>query len=212
MSLKTIKGQREKKKSFEKQVAELREENEQLRIHAAGMEERLARFHATLKELVDSANASNVLLSSVERFLDETHGEDWDGGVRREIEARAELLKARKELIARSQNAKEMENDERTAFAREFWKVSGDIGMRAQDCGMVVALLPQSKEVNLALDVVEEIRRDQIQLPPDIEKLIQTLVARCAEIAKSQQNEVAEQRVARVPSLVDPSGRPISSD
>lgn len=211
-SLKTIQGQRKKRRSIERKFEELASEFEKFRVYAASLEEKLARYHVTLREIVNSVNTSNVLLSSVERFLDETHGEDWDDGVRKAVEHQAEILKRRKVLIDQSKSTKELTDEERTCLGRDFLDIAREAGTRSQDVGMIIALFLQSREVNLALDVVEEIRRDEVTLSPEIEKIVLILVKRCAEIARQQSNEVAIARSARVSPIVDPLGNPIFED
>jgi hypothetical protein len=172
----------------------------------------VANAFATLKEVVNSLNSSNVLLSSIERHLDETAGEDWDHGVRREVEARAELLKRRRELMTASKKGKELENEARNEIAREFWGVAKELGTVAQDVAMVISLYLQSREVDRALDVVEELSEmEGVDLDPQVAQVIQQLIDRCAAIAKEEENDLAERRVSSVPTLVDPAGNPISS-
>ena len=184
---------------------------EELQQYAALIEGKVANAFATLKEVVNSVNSTNVLLSCVERHLDDTVGEDWDNGVRKEVEARAELLKRRKDLTVRSQRSKKLENPERNEIAADLWGVAKEVGTVAQDVAMVISLYLQSREINAALDVVEELAAMELELDPQVAGIIQQLVDRCAAIAKEQENEVLEARVERVPTLVDPAGNPISS-
>jgi uncharacterized protein YoxC len=194
------------------ELAALPKAVEELQQYAAHLEGKLANAFATLKEVVNSTNAANVLLSSIERHLDETIGEDWDHGVRKEVEARAELLKARRDLMARSQRSKELGNEERNDLARELWRVAKELGTVAQDVAMVISLYLQTREIDRALDVVEELAAmEDVSLDPQVAEVIQQLIDRCADIAKDQENEIAERRVATIPTLVDPAGRPISS-
>lgn len=194
------------------EIAAIPKAVEELQQYAAHLEGKIANAFATLKEVVNSTNAANVLLSSIERHLDETIGEDWDHGVRKEVEARAELLKERRALVARSQRSKDLENDARNELARELWRVAKELGTVAQDVAMVISLYLQSREVDRALDVVEELSEmEDVTIDPQVATIIQQLVDRCAAIAKEQENEIAERRVATVPTLVDPAGNPISS-
>jgi uncharacterized protein YoxC len=193
------------------ELAAVPKELEELRQYAAHLEGKLANYVTTLKEVVASVNATNVLLSCVERHLDDTVGEDWDKGVRKEVEARAALLKKRKDYVVRSQKSKALEPEERVALAGELWDVAKKLGTETQDVAMVISLYLQSREVNRALDVVEEIAGMDLKLDPQVAAVIQQLVDRCGALAKEQANEVAERRVATVPTLVDPAGNPISS-
>jgi hypothetical protein len=200
-----------KRAALEAKVEQLEADLGALRTHATGLEGKLANFHATLKELVEASNASAVLSSCIERFLDDKFGENWDDGVRKEAERRAELLKKRRGMIQSSIHAKKMTDEERDLLASELWDVSTELDTRAQDVAMVISLYLQGGAVNPALDVVEEIQKDEVVLSPEVAGIVQQLVDRCREIAKGREDELQKARIERVPAIVDPRGRPISS-
>lgn len=208
-SLSSIKGARTKKQN---QIKVLETTVQNLLAWNGKLEERMAKLQATLKEVVDSVNASALLLSSVERHLDDQHGEGWDQGVRKEVEARAQLLRERKALMEQIAPVDGKPGDEvrkhHGELAPQIWKVAREAGTRPADAGLVVSLYLQAGDVNAALDVVEEVRRDGVPLPPEVEGMIQKMVDRCAEISREQGNEVGERRAT---GLVDSSGAPVSS-
>ncbi len=66
-AIRTIVGQREKRKSQQAQIDELSKKVDILNEYVPELEGRIAKLHQTLKSSVNSVNAASVLLSSVER-------------------------------------------------------------------------------------------------------------------------------------------------
>lgn len=211
--MRILAGQLEAKKraALQKKVEELEGEIAAGKANAFTLETKLSQQHATVRQLVEASNAASILLSSVERFLDREYGDDWDEGIRKETEARAALLKRRKDIIIESHKAKEMTPEHRCDLAAELWEISTELQTKGADVAMVISLYLQSREVNAALDVVEVIHREKVQLAPEVAQVVQQLVDRCRDLAAEQKDEVQGARVERVPTIVDPSGNPISS-
>jgi hypothetical protein len=184
---------------------------EELRKHAVGLESKVAQAFATLRQLVDASNASSTLLSCVEKLLDEKYGDDWDHGVRKEVEHRAELLRKRKALIDTSFGSKEMSDEVRDALASEIWDVATELDTRSDDIVSVLGLRLQSGDVNAALDVVEEVHKDGLKLAPDVAQMVQQLIDRARVVAKEQNAELLAARAERMRGIVGPDGNPIST-
>jgi hypothetical protein len=119
-------------------------------------------------------------------------------------------LKKRNSLI-KAANSMEMTDQVRDDLAAEIWELAKELDVRTADVGTVISLYLQSKSVNAALDVVEEVHRDEVKLAPEVARIVQQLVDRCREIAKEQADEVQAARVERVPPIVGPDGKPIST-
>lgn len=185
---------------------EAERERRELNRKVLELEQRLWTALATIKQLVDASNSSAMLLSCVERHLDATVGEDWDLGVRAEVEKRAELMKRRKELTAKAQAGREKLSEvDRIEIAREIWSIARELDIRENDCAVVISLHLQNRDVESALDIVEEVRRDDVALAPEIEQIVRQLVARCSELVRETGDEVATRRVENVVSQITKS-------
>lgn len=183
------------RKSIDRRLEESDRRFEGLTRRLAGIESRLGNLMKTTREVVDALNSASVLLSCVERFLDERFGEDWDAGVRKEALRRGELVRRRKEIMLRVQTeAKTLKIEDRNALAREIWAIARDLDVRAADAPAVVSLHLQNGDVESALDVVEEIRGDGVAVQGEVDALISKLVSRCVEVADERGNDVLAQR------------------
>lgn len=181
-------------------VAELERINGVVSSQFVALETRIAAAFETLREIVEASNASALLVSCVERFLDSEFGDEWDAGFRREAEARMELLKRRKELSIRVYaERKTLDENGRREIAVELWAISRELDLRAKDVGNVFALHLQNRDVDSALDVLEEIRRDGVDVEDEIAAVVAKLLERCAELAGESGNDLL---VARARALI----------
>ena len=186
--LKPIKGRR--KATLDVRIEELERLNGVFASQLVALETKIGSAFATLKEIVNTSNATTLVVSCVERFLDSEFG-DWDAGVRKEAEARMELLKRRKALSLRAYTErKTLDEDGRTELAVELWAISRELDLRADDAANVIALHLQNRDVDRALDVVEEIRRDGVVLANEVAEVVEKLIARCVEVAEEIGNDV----------------------
>lgn len=196
---------------FERLEGEMvrRSEYDALKEHALGQEEKLARLHATVKRLVDASNNVTLLVKCVEDFLDRTHGDDWDAGVRAKAERKAALLRRRGELVREVQVG--IEHDvRRNEVAAILWEGARELGCEAADLPFVVSLYLQSGDVDRALDVVEEVHSEGIELPPEVAGVVQKLVDRCTEIARERGK--LDDSEARKQVVLGPDGRPADAE
>ena len=177
---------------------------------ANGLEAEVANLRATVAEVVSATNSASVVLACVERHLDGVDP-NWDGGARAEVEARAKLVRRRRELLVEAgRQTEETTTEERAAIAREIWAVARELDVREQDLAFVVSLHIKNRDVESALDLVEEVRRDDLAIEPKLAALLNKLVDRCAEIARENANDVAERRAENAGSgLVGPDGSPL---
>lgn len=197
--------------ALEERVEELGADLAAVAKHSAEIEGKIGVIHRTLKQVVDASNAASVLLGAIERFLDRKEGADWDDGIREETENQANLLRRRREIMTEGVKAREKTPEELAALGAELWDVAKEAGTESADVAYVVSLYLKAREIDRALDVVEEVQKSGIALDEEVAEMMQQLVKRCAALAKEQKNEVQEARISRVPALVDPSGRPVSS-
>lgn len=191
-TLKSMSGTGTAKRTIDRRVAALEEQ-------VVYLEQKIASVFATVKELVTASNNSTLVVSCVERFLDERFGEDWDSGLRKEAEARAELLKRRKELILRSQAQRgTLKTEERRTIALEIWGIARALEVRGDDVAVVVSLHLQNGDVESSLDVVEEVRTGGVKISAEVAGLFDKLVERCVEVAREAGNELLVQRALRI--------------
>lgn len=196
------------KQARAKRQSSLKELQAQVESHAASLdalsrhgkhlEEKLARFVATLRETVEAGNNAAILLSCVERHLDDV-APGWDDGAREQLEQRVDMMRRRADISARFLNQEHgvgeaPTDEERLAAVHELWGLAGRLGSRAADLPLCLGLLLKAGEVNRALDLVEEVRRDKLELPAQIQEMVRALVERCAAVAAEQSNDVAEAR------------------
>ncbi len=166
------------------------------------MEQAFANIGKTVRQLVGSNNALTLLSSAVEKFLDRTHGDTWDEGIRAEAEARANLLKRRHEIMLDTHRRREeLEPGERMKLARELWRIAKDLDVRAQDVAGVVALHLQNKDAGSALDVIEEVHRDGVEVTGELRGLFAQMVNRCRQMAEEEADVALLERANRVAEL-----------
>lgn len=201
-TLKSLTGRGTVKKTLDRRVDALEASNDKLLRQVVLLESKLGDAFRSLKELVNANNATSILLSSVERFLDGKFGDDWDAGVRKEAEARASLLRRRNEIMVRTRDGgKDLDIKERNDLARELWKIARELDIRGDDTAAVVALHLQNGDVDSSIDIVDEIRRDKVVITEEVKGILGQLLKRCYEIAKKGGNEVLAQRVREVAQI-----------
>jgi hypothetical protein len=201
-TLKALGGRGTSKRTLDRRMHEFEQRMTHLTTLFQRLEGRVESAFKSLRELVNASNSSTLVVSCVERFLDEKFGEDWDSGVRKEVEARAALRRRRREIMIETARGRgKLGIADRNAFARELWGIARELDVRSEDAAAVVALHLQNEDVDSALDVVEEVRRDGVSLSGEVAEIVNQLVMRCIEVAEKGENELLSARAKSISAM-----------
>jgi len=187
-SLRAIKVARDKKKKREADLeGKVKLMEEVLNNQGRAME----RMRQLTQELVNASNASSVLLSSIERWMDENHT-GWDEGIRKDLQRKSDLIREAKQIRALISTAPPTAEggptpEERGKTAEHLWEISKELGgVTLQDGPLVISLLLQSKRVDAAKAVLAEYRALHTEIPPQLEAVLRRLDERVAEVERSE--------------------------
>lgn len=183
-SLRAIKDARTKKRT-----AEERREAEfgALAGRVTALEQKVDSVRKILQDLVSASNASSLLLSSVERWLDVKHP-GWDEGIRADLERRAGLLAEQKQLHMFAGVPVEAEGgptrEERGKAGARLWEVAKEVGSTLQDGPLSVSLLLQGRDAAGARAVLAEYRGLHPEVPPQLDAVLRKLEERSAKVER----------------------------
>lgn len=178
--IRSLKAARERWKRLDALVAEVTD----LRTNFVELTNRVEQMANTLRELTRANNAASVVLSCVERHLDETSS-GWDDGARAEVEMRAKLLRERAELV-RAANVPNLSSKDRVKLGRRMWEVAKELGTEAVDVPSVLATYLQARDLDASKSFVDEVRSSGLRISSEVEEILVRLEKRIEELGEGR--------------------------
>lgn len=177
-NIRSLKEARERWKRVDALIVEVSD----LQANFIESSNRLEQVVRTLRELTRANNATSVVLSCVERHLDEV-SPGWDDGARAEVETRAKLLEERAKLV-RTANGSDLSSEDRVKLGRRMWEVAKELGTEAVDVPSVLATYLQARDLDTSRNFVEEIRSSGVKLSKEVEELLVRLEGRIEKLGR----------------------------
>lgn len=186
-SLRAIKDAREKKR---KREADLAAELKTLTDRVNHLEQSILSAMKAVKDLVGANNASALVVSSVERWMDSNHP-GWDEGIREDLQKRSALVQEGKQIrtlfMSVPKGAEGGPTDaERGRAAARLWEVSKEIGTALQDGPLCISLYLQAGLPADARALLVEYRGLHAEIPPQLDVVLRKLEERTAEVERKE--------------------------
>jgi len=183
-SLRSIKGARQKKKTFEAEVTQA------LKVADARMkhvEEGLSKAFGALNSLMGASNAASLLTAAVETWLDKEHP-GWDDGMRAELKRKQTLAVERKAILQAAARPRTPEEppEERAKMAERLLELSKELDSEVQDGTIAISLFLQAKNPDRAAWVLAELRKMEDKIPAQLKEVFEKLEARISEVQKQE--------------------------
>ena len=180
-SLRSIKGARQKKRTFEEEV------RASVAQVSANLETTEARFAKTMQQVANAININSAVMTAVESFLDKS-SPGWDGGIREKMKRHREMMAERDTAYhaAEAQRAPEEDPAVRKNLAERLTQISRELGTEVQDGAIAMSLYLQAGEPECAEKVLAELRASGKEIPPALNEIFVKLEERVAEVKKSK--------------------------
>lgn len=137
-----------------------------------------------VSDLTRANNAASMLMSCVERYMDET-APGWDKGFREEVEKRKNLLKERRDVYAFIEDWKanvDATPEGGLSLAKDLWKISKELGTEIQDVATVSWLALKCSDPDFSLSALVEARTTGKLKDPKLIDLLKTFEEKAAQI------------------------------